>query len=220
MAEVPPEDRRSVREGPRPIAARGSEPYPEAPWLISRQRLLYLALFNSPLIAALAILFRSFISSLPGPWAALGGALGHPAIWILLIVEAVSGLFWLAIAAELRRMEGSKLVTIFTQRLFDEWYEKRLAEEWARYRQGHSEYGPLIAGELRINQEEYRLPQALFADLILRPALIRPLCSVTAEELRQDRRLFASFLDYHLDEFNAALLRLRAGAAAGPKGTQ
>ncbi|MFQ6033838.1 MAG: hypothetical protein ACE5KR_03135 [Candidatus Bipolaricaulia bacterium] len=156
----------------------------------------------------------------PGPWQALGGALGHPAVWILLIIEAVSGLFWLATAAELRRMRETKLAEIFTRRLFEEQYEARLAEEWARYREGRSEYGPLIERELEANREEYLLPRSLLADLVLRPALIGPLSPITAEELRQDRRLFANFLDYHLDEFNAALLRLRAEAAEGPRGTR
>jgi|GEM_PF-6210462 len=216
MAEAPLEEQRSVRGGSLPLTERGSEPDPEVPWLISRSRYLYLALFNSPLIAALAIFFRSLSLNLtgpyraPSPWQALGEALSHPAVWVLLIIEAVTGLFWLAIAAELQRVRESRLVAILTRRLFDEEYEARLVEEWAGYREGRSAYGPLIEQELRMNQKEYRPPRALFADLILRPALIKPLSAITAEGLRQDRRLFANFLDHHLADFNAALGRREA----------
>ena len=213
MAEKLPRDHGTIK-GPSssaPIAKRDSEPHPEAPWLIGRQRLLYLVLFNSPLIAALIIFLRALVANLtgpfraPGPWQALVGALGHPAVWILLVIEAVTGFFWLAGAAELWRMRETKLVAIFTQRIFEERYGARLAEEWARYREGRSEYGPLIERELQVNEKEYLLPPVLFADLILRPALIRPLCSITEEKLKEDRRLFMNFLDHHLDRFTTAL---------------
>lgn len=209
MAKTPSEDRKSTSI----ISAQGSEPHPEVPWLISRSRYLYLVLFNGPLIAALIILLRALVANLTGPFRALslrqalGEAFGHPAVWILLVIEAVTGFFWLAGAAELRRMRETKLVAIFTRRIFDEWYEARLAEEWAEYREGRSEYGPLIEQELEADREEYLLPRPLFADLILRPALIGPLRSITEEELKGDRELFMNFLDHHLDGFNAVLRR-------------
>ncbi|MFQ6118176.1 MAG: hypothetical protein ACE5LQ_07900, partial [Candidatus Bipolaricaulia bacterium] len=62
MAETPSEALKSTSI----IPARGSEPHPEVPWLISRQRLLYLVLFNSPLIAALIIFLRTLVANLTG----------------------------------------------------------------------------------------------------------------------------------------------------------
>ncbi len=221
MGKERSEDHKRVKEAPGsliPIEERGSEPHPEVPWLISRSRYLYLALFNGPLIAALIIFFRFLMLNLTGPLnapslgQALADAFGHPTIWALLIIETISGFFWLVIATEFQRIQGSKLVTIFTRRVFDANYEARLTEEWGNYREGRSPYERLIGEELRANREEYRFRRGLFADLILRPALIGPLSSITEGELREDVSLFSNFLDYHLAGFNSKLLQLEQTA--------
>lgn len=218
MAREPPRNQEDRAEDFRsflPIKERGSEPHPEVPRLILRSRYLYFAVFNGPLIAALIIFMQRLVLNLTGRFnapslgQALGSAFNHPTIWALLIVEIISGFFWLVIATEFQRVRGSKLAAIFTRRIFDEDYNAKLNEEWVSYREGRSPYGRLIGEELRAHREEYHFSRGIFADLILRPALIRPLSSITEGELHQDARLFSNFLDYHLAEFNSELLQLR-----------
>jgi hypothetical protein len=196
-----------------PIKERGSEPHPEVPRLILRSRYLYFAVFNGPLIAALILFFQNLGSNLlerfntPSLGQALGSAFDHPTIWALLLLEIISGFFWLVIATEFQRVRGSKLAAIFTRRIFDQDYKAKLNQEWVRYQEGRSPYGPLIGEELQTHREKYRFTRGIFADLILKPALIRPLSSITEEELHQDAGLFANFLDYHLTKFNLHLLQ-------------